>query len=416
MGLGDRSSEGINPSVGGVGIRKRVGAYSPGGLISGRVRSIPASGIRKFFDLISSMEGVISLGVGEPDFATPWHIREAAIYSLERGYTMYTSNYGLLELREELGRHLWDLYRVTYNPRNELLITTGVSEALDLAMRALLDPGDEVIITDPCYVAYMPCTVLAGGQPVSVLTVEADEFKVRPEAIEAAITPRTKLLLLGYPNNPTGAVMNREELAAVAEVAVRHNLTVISDEIYDRLVYEGEHTCFSSLPGMRDRTILLGGLSKAYAMTGWRIGYAAGHAEIVEAMMKVHQYTLMCAPIMGQKAALEALRAGEGDVRAMVEEYDQRRRVMVKGLRDIGLSCFMPRGAFYTFPSIASTVLGEEEFSERLLREEKVAVVPGSAFGQGGQGHVRCCYATALDSIYEALDRIARFVQRCRQV
>lgn len=412
---GEDLADGLAPATRGVGVRQQTKAYSPGQLISARVRSIPASGIRKFFDLLASMEGVISLGVGEPDFATPWHVREAAIYSLERGYTMYTSNYGLLELREELARHLSDLYGLSYHPANELLITAGVSEALDLALRALLDPGDEVIMTDPCYVAYRPCTVLAGGQPVPVLTVERDEFQVRPEAIEAAIRPQTKVLLLGYPSNPTGAVMTREELLGVAAVAAKHNLTVIADEIYDRLVYDGAHTCFAALPGMRERTILLGGLSKAYAMTGWRVGFAAGDPEIIEAMMKVHQYTLMCAPIMGQKAAVEALRRGEADVREMVEEYDQRRRVIVKGLRDIGLSCFMPRGAFYAFPAITSTGLDDEEFAERLLREEKVAVVPGSAFGEGGRGHVRCCYATALDSINEALERMARLVQRCAQ-
>lgn len=402
----------VVPATGDAVMGKRD--YDPAALISSRVRVIPASGIRKFFDLLSSMDGVISLGVGEPDFTTPWHIREAAIYSLERGYTMYTSNYGLLELREELARHLCDRYGVQYRPRDELLITAGVSEALDLTLRALLDPGDEVIIADPCYVAYSPCVILAEGKPVPVLTVEGDEFKIRPEAIEAAITARTKILLLGYPSNPTGAVMSRDDLLAVTAVAARHNLTVISDEIYDRLVYDGEHTCVASLPGMRVRTMLLGGLSKAYAMTGWRIGYAAGDAEIIEAMMKVHQYTVMCAPIMGQKAAVEALRHGEPQVREMVEEYDARRRVIAKGLRDIGLSCFMPRGAFYAFPSISCTGLDDNEFAERLLREEKVAVVPGSAFGEGGRGHVRCCYATALDSIYEALERMARFVQRCR--
>src|SRR3990172_5490031 len=290
------AAEGVAPPGSGVGVRQRAGVYHPGGLISARVRSIPASGIRKFFDLLASMEGVISLGVGEPDVATPWHIREAAIYSLERGYTMYTSNYGLLELREEVARHLADLYGVRYEPRDELLITAGVSEALDLALRARRDPGDEVIMTDPCYVAYRPCTMLAGGQPVPVLTVEGDDFQVRPAAIEAAITPRTKVLLLGYPSNPTGAVMAREELLGVAALAAKHNLTVVADEIYDRLVYDGTHTCFAALPGMRERTILLGGLSKAYAMTGWRVGFAAGDPEIIEAMMKVHQYTLMCAP------------------------------------------------------------------------------------------------------------------------
>ncbi len=381
-------------------------------LIAERVRSIPPSGIRRFFDLLASMDGVISLGVGEPDFTTPWHIREAAIHSLEEGYTMYTSNLGTLELREELARHLARTYEVVYDPRRELLITVGVSEALDLALRAILNPGDEVLIPEPSYVSYGPCTVLAGGTVVPVPTQVESDFKVSAAALEERITPATKAILLGYPNNPTGAVLDYEELLAIARLAERHDLLVVADEIYDRLVYDGSHTCFASLPGMRERTILLGGFSKAYAMTGWRIGYAAAPADILEAMLKIHQYGALCAPIMSQKAALQALRAGEEDVQAMVAEYNRRRRVIVKSLNEIGLKCFEPRGAFYAFPAIAITGLDSATFAERLLLEEKVAVVPGSAFGPSGEGYVRMCYATSMEQIDEALRRIDRFVRR----
>ena len=382
--------------------------------ISRRVRDISPSGIRRFFDLLASMEGVISLGVGEPDFVTPWHIREAGIYSLEQGYTSYTSNYGLLELREELASYMAGRHGISYDPQRELLITVGVSEGVDLALRAILDPGDEVIVHDPSYVSYVPCTVLAGGAFVPVPTNLENDFQVRAGDIEKRITPRTKAIILGYPSNPTGAVMDKGELAKIAEVAKRHNLLVISDEIYERLVYGVEHTCFASLPGMKERTILLSGFSKAYAMTGWRIGYAAAREEIIEAMMKIHQYTMMCAPTMAQMAALEALKGGDAQVEEMVAEYDQRRRVMVKGLNDIGLTCFEPKGAFYAFPSIKGTGLSSEEFAERLLIEDKVAVVPGSTFGQCGEGHIRCCYATSLEEIEEALVRMARFVKRHR--
>ncbi len=383
--------------------------------ISQRVRQIPFSGIRRFFDLLASMEDVVSLGVGEPDFMTPWHVREAAIYAIEKGYTMYTSNYGLLELRQELSRHLEALYGLQYDPQSELLITVGVSEALDLAMRAILDPGDEIVVPDPSYVSYMPCAVLAGGVFVPVPTDIENEFRVRAADIEGRVTERTKAILLGYPNNPTGAVMGRSDLAEVAEVARRHDLLVISDEIYSRLVYDAEHVCFASLPGMKERTILLGGFSKAYAMTGWRIGYAAARAEVIEAMAKIHQYTMLCAPIMGQMAAIEALKAGEAAVREMVEEYNQRRRIIVKGLRDVGLECFDPKGAFYVFPSIKGTGLSSEEFAERLLVEERVAVIAGSAFGECGEGHVRCCYATSLSDIEEALKRMGRFLSALHQ-
>ncbi len=380
--------------------------------LSQKVAQIPPSGIRKFFDLLASIEDVISLGVGEPDFVTPWHIREAGIYSLEKGRTSYTSNYGLLDLRFELARHLERRYGVDYDPKDELLITVGVSEAMDLAMRAILDPGDEVIVPDPTYVSYVPCTVLAGGVPVPVPTRQEEDFQLSPAEVAARITPRTKAIILAYPNNPTGAVMDRPGLEEIAHLAEAHDLLVISDEIYDRLVYGVEHVCFAALPGMRERTILLGGLSKAYAMTGWRIGFAAAPQDIMEAMVKVHQYTIMCAPTVSQYAALEALKNGEAAVLEMLEEYDRRRRVIVRGLNEIGLSCFEPRGAFYAFPSIRATGLSGEEFAQRLLVEEKVAVVPGNAFGQCGEGHVRCCYATSMDNIERALERIGRFVGR----
>jgi len=381
-------------------------------LTSQRVNQIAPSGIRRFFDLLASMEGVISLGVGEPDFATPWHIREAAIYSLEKGYTMYTSNLGMPELRRELSRYLKDTYELDYDPESELLITVGVSEALDLTTRAILDPGDEVIMADPCYVAYNACVILAGGRPIMVPTNQKNNFELSAADIEARVTDKTKAILIGYPANPTGAVMSREKLAKIAKVAQHHRLMVISDEIYARLVYGVKHTCFATLPGMKESTILLGGFSKAYAMTGWRIGYAAASKEVIEAMTKIHQYTIMCAPTMGQVAAIEALRAGEESANEMVEDYNRRRLVMVKGLNRIGLPCFESKGAFYAFPSIKGTGMSSEEFAEKLLREEKVAVVPGNAFGQCGEGYVRCCYATSLAEIEEALSRMKRFVNK----
>jgi len=383
---------------------------------SQRVNQVAPSGIRKFFDLLASLEGVISLGVGEPDFTTPWHIREAAIYSLEKGYTMYTSNSGMPELRRELSRYLKERYKLSYNPDSELLITVGVSEALDLTMRAILDPGDEVIVPDPCYVSYSPCVTLAGGTPIMAPTREKNNFELSAADIEARVSDKTKAILIGYPSNPTGAVMSKEKLAKIADVARRHRLLVISDEIYGRLVYGVKHTCFATLPQMKESTILLGGFSKAYAMTGWRIGYAAASKEIIGAMTKIHQYTIMCAPTMAQVAAIEALKSGESSVLEMVEDYNRRRLVMVKGLKDIGLPCFEPKGAFYAFPSIKGTGMTSEEFAEKLLREEKVAVVPGTAFGQGGEGYVRCCYATSLADIEEALLRMGRFVKKYRKV
>ena len=385
-------------------------------LLAQRVNQISPSGIRRFFDLIASMEGVISLGVGEPDFATPWHICEAAIYSLEKGYTMYTSTLGMPELRQELSRYLRENYNLVYDPDRELLITVGVSEALDLVMRAILNPGDEVIMPDPCYASYNPCVVLAGGRPIMVPTNQENNFEIGAADIEARVSNKTKAILIGYPANPTGAVMSRNKLAQIAEVARRHHLLVISDEIYAKLVYGVEHTCFATLPEMKEDTILLGGFSKANAMTGWRIGYAAANKEIINSMNKIHQYTMLCAPIMGQVAAIEALRAGEASAAEMVEEYNRRRLVIVKGLNDIGLSCFEPRGAFYAFPSIKVTGMTSEEFAERLLVEEKVAVVPGTAFGRGGEGYIRCCYATSLADIEEALSRMKRFVAKHRTV
>lgn len=385
-------------------------------LTSKCVNDLAPSGIRKFFDLVAGMEGIISLGVGEPDYVTPWHIREAAIYSIEKGYTMYTSNSGMPELREEIARYLSRQYQLSYEHLSEILITVGVSEALDLVMRAILNPDDEVIMADPAYVSYPACVCLAGGRPVRVPTRVEDSFELRAATIEPYITGKTRAILLGYPANPTGAVMSREKLTEIAELARRHNLIVISDEIYARLVYGIESLSFAALPEMQYRTVLLGGFSKSYAMTGWRLGYAAGHSEIIAAMTKIHQYTMLCAPIMGQRAAIEALKFGEPDIQEMVEDYNRRRLLMVKGFNEIGLQCFEPKGAFYAFPCIKSTGLTSDEFSETLLKEEKVVVVPGTAFGQCGEGYIRCCYATAMDEIEEALDRIKRFISRPRPV
>lgn len=382
--------------------------------VSRRIEAIPASGIRRFFDVVASMDDVISLGVGEPDFVTPGHIAAAAIAAIERGETHYTSNFGLIELRRAVSDHLDRHYGLLYDPATELLITTGVSEGLNITFQALLDPGDEVLIPEPYYVAYPPNAILAGGVVVTVPTHEEHEFRVQAADIEAAITERTKVLMLGYPSNPTGAVLTRADLEAIAAVVERYDLFVVADEIYDRLTYGVAHISFPSLPGMRARTVLLGGFSKAYAMTGWRLGWAAAPAHILEAIMKVHQYVMMCAPTDAQYAGLEALTNGEEDVRAMVAEYDHRRQVMVRGFNRIGLHCFEPRGAFYCFPDVSSTGLSDVAFSERLLAEERVAVIPGSAFGRAGAGHVRACYATSLAEIEEALCRIERFVRRSR--
>lgn len=379
--------------------------------ISPVVKSIPPSGIRRFFDIAAEMKGVISLGVGEPDFVTPWHIRESCIYGLNRGYTSYSSNAGLLELREEISKSLYQDYQVTYNPRTEVLVTVGVSEGLDLAMRALLGPGDEVLIPEPCYVSYKSCVTLAGGVPVPVATIMENEFRITAAELEAFVTPRTKILLIGYPNNPTGAIMSREDLAEIALFAKKHDLIVISDEIYAKLTYDGTHTCFASLPDMAERTIVLNGFSKAYAMTGWRIGYAASNPDFIAAMTKIHQYTMLCTPITAQVAAIEALKRGEKNVLQMTAEYNQRRRLILDGFRQMGLDCFEPKGAFYLFPSIKKTGLTSLQFAEQLLQAEKVALVPGDAFGESGEGFVRCSYATSTANIKEALLRIGRFVE-----
>lgn len=379
--------------------------------LSQAVASVPASGIRRFFDLVSEMEDVISLGVGEPDFVTPWRIREAAIFSLEQGHTTYTSNYGLRELRDAIAADLQDRFEVTYDPAKEVLVTVGVSEALDVAFRAILNPGDEVLVPEPCYVSYIPCVAFAGGTPITVPTRGEDNFRLSAEAVRERITPRTKAILLAFPSNPTGATMDRESLQAVVDVAVEHDLYILTDEIYDRLSYDAPHNCVASLQGARERTILLNGFSKAYAMTGWRIGYACAPAPVLEMMMKIHQYTILCAPISAQKAALEALRSGEKETRAMIADYDRRRRLFVSGLNRIGLPCAIPGGAFYAFPSVKHTGLSEEVFAERLLIEQRVLVVPGSVFGAGGIGHVRCCYATATPKLETALQRMETFLQ-----
>jgi aminotransferase len=381
-------------------------------LLAERVRVVKPSGIRKFFDIVAGMPDVISLGVGEPDFVTPEHIRRAGIAAIENGDTHYTSNYGTPQLRQAIAQHLHQRYGLSYDPQHELFVTVGVSEGVDAALRALVDPGDEVVTPDPGYVAYEAGILFAGGVPVPVTTYAHDNFEVKAAAIEAAITPRTKLILFGNPNNPTGSAIARQELEAIAEVARRHDLIVLVDEVYSRLTYGLEHTCLATLPGMRERTVLLDGFSKAYAMTGWRVGYVAAPQAILEAMLKIHQYAIMCAATMSQAAALEALLHGEEDVQRMVASYAQRRRVMVDGLNRIGLTCGEPKGAFYAFPSIAATGMGSEEFAERLLFEEKVAVVPGNAFGAAGEGFVRCAYCTAQDKIEEALVRMERFVKR----
>ena len=380
--------------------------------ISPIVSQVPPSGIRRFFDIAAEMEDVISLGVGEPDFVTPWSIRESCVYGLEQGYTSYTANRGLLELRQEIVNLHENRYGISYDAAKDVLVTVGVSEALDIALRAVLSPGDEVLIPEPCYVSYSACTIMAGGKAVPVPAKIENEFRVTPADLEAHVTPKTKVLLIGYPNNPTGAVMSRSDLLAVAEFAEKHDLIVISDEIYGDLTYGGEeHVCFSSLPGMKDRTILLNGFSKAYAMTGWRIGYALSNPAFISAMTKIHQYTMLCAPITAQIAAVEALRHGEKYMKKMVSEYDKRRRLIYDGLTKMGLDCFEPKGAFYIFPSIKSTGYTSEEFAEKLLMSEHVALVPGNAFGSCGEGYVRCSYATSIDKISEALSRIENFLK-----
>jgi aminotransferase len=381
-------------------------------LLAQRVRLLRPSGIRKFFDIINTMPDVISLGVGEPDFVTPEHIRKAGLHSIEQGRTRYTSNYGTLELREEIAAMLQRRYGLSYSPTSQILVTVGVSEGVDLAMRAIIDPGDEVISPDPGYVAYEADILLAGGVPVPVPTYAQYDFGVRAAEIATAITPRTKMILLGNPNNPTGAVISPTELEGIAQLAVKHDLVVATDEVYSRLVYGTDHVSIATMPGMQEHTILLDGFSKAYAMTGWRIGYVAAPVHILDAMLKIHQYAIMCAGTAGQEAALEALRHGEAEVQAMHDDYERRGRMFIAGLNSIGLSCCEPRGAFYAFPSIGHTGMTDEEFAEKLLFEEKVAVVPGSSFGAAGTGYIRTAYCTAYNQLEEALVRMERFVKR----
>jgi aminotransferase len=384
--------------------------------LSRTVRDMPPSGIRRFFDMLNEMKDVISLTIGEPDFTTPEPITRAAIASLEAGETHYTANAGIFELRQLIADDLEARQGIVYEPRTELLVTVGASEGLDAALRAVCSPGDEVIYHEPCFVAYAPCIEMARGTPVAVATTDATDFQLTADMVERAITPRTKALFLGYPNNPTGAVLDRSDLEAIAEVVERHDLLVITDEIYERLVYgDHQHVAFSALPGMRERTIYIGGFSKSFAMTGWRIGYVAAPAGLMAGIAKVHQYGIMCAPTPAQHAAIEALRSGEPFVEAMHAEYDRRRQLMTSRLNEMGLLCFEPRGAFYCFPNVANaTGLDDEQFAQELLREEHVAVVPGSAFGPSGAGHVRACYATAYEEITEAMDRMQSFVERRR--
>ena len=380
--------------------------------LSERVVSLKPSAIRRFFDIAATMDDVLSLGIGEPDFVSPAPILEAGIHSLREGATHYTSNSGLMELRTALAEHLEKRYGVTYDPVKEIVITVGVSEALYLAMTALLDPGDEVIIPTPCFVSYQAEAALAGGVPFELPTFAEDLFQLRPSALEAAINPRTKAVLIAYPNNPTGAVASRETLLALAGIAEKHDLIVISDELYDQLVYEVPHVCLPALPGMWERTILLGGFSKNYAMTGWRIGFAAAPAGILQGLLRVHQYTIMSAPTTAQAAAIVALKHGHKHVEEMRSEYNRRRKLIVSGLNDLGLATVEPHGAFYAFPSIAASGMDDETFAQKLLEEERVAVVPGSGFGAGGEGYVRCSYATAYEKIEEALRRLERFMRR----
>jgi aminotransferase len=376
------------------------------------VRDIPRSGIRDFFDIVTTMKDVISLGIGEPDFDTPWHVRESTVFALERGATHYTSNLGYLELRRALARYVQKAFGGEYNPENEVLVTVGVSEALDLALRALLNPGDEVLYHEPCYVSYRATILFAHGVPVAVETRADNGFRLTRAMLEARVTPRTKVLMLNFPNNPTGAVMSRVELEDLAAFACERDLIVITDEIYGELTYDAPHKSIVSLPGLRDRTIFLHGFSKAWAMTGFRLGYACGPAELIDAMMKIHQYTMLCASSLSQKAALEALARPEADISEMVAEYRRRRNLIAAAFQDMGLECHRPLGAFYAFPSVAKFGLPAKEFALELLREEKVAVVPGTAFGACGEGFVRCAYATGMDNLKEAMKRLRRFIGR----
>jgi aminotransferase len=382
--------------------------------LSPLVRAIPPSGIRKFFDLVSSSKDIISLGVGEPDFVTPWNVREACVYSLERGRSTYTPNAGLPELREGIAEYLFRQFKVKYEPSSEVLVTVGGSEAIDLALRALISPGDEILIPEPCYVSYSPICTIGGGKPVGIETFAENNFKLTAQSLSAAITPQSKVLIVCYPSNPTGGIMSYEDWLPIAKLVEQHDLIVISDEIYAELTYGSKHVSFASLPGMRDRTILVSGFSKAFAMTGWRIGYACGHVELISAMLKIHQYTVMCASVMGQVAAIEALKNGMDEKDRMVDSYNQRRRLVVKGFREIGLQCHEPQGAFYAFPSISSTGLSSDEFCMQLLQHGKVAAVPGGAFGLGGEGFVRCANERSTAELTEALERIGNFLHKLK--
>ena len=383
--------------------------------LSETIVNIKPSGIRKFFDIVSEMKDAISLGVGEPDFDTPWHVRDEGIYSLEKGRTFYTSNAGLMELKEEISKYLDRRIGVHYNPKNEIIVTVGGSEGIDIAMRAMLDPGDEVLIPQPSYVSYEPCCLLAGGKPVIIELKAENEFRLTKQELLDAITDKTKLLVLPFPNNPTGAIMEKEDLEAIAEVIIEKDIFVLTDEIYSELSYKGDHVSITSLPGMQERTILINGFSKAYAMTGWRLGYACGPKEIIEQMLKIHQFAIMCAPTTSQYAAVEAMRNGDEDVAQMREAYNQRRRYLMHAFKEMGLECFEPFGAFYVFPCIKEFGMTSEEFATRFLEEEKVAVVPGTAFGDCVEGFLRISYAYSLDNLKVALNRMAHFVDRLRQ-
>ncbi|MFG6150101.1 aminotransferase [Halobacillus sp. B23F22_1] len=380
--------------------------------ISRQVADLKPSGIRRFFDLAAQMEDVISLGVGEPDFVTPWNFIEQSFHALEQGYTSYTENAGMLELREEISNYLHNSFQLSYDPNDQVIVTVGASQAIDLALRTVVEPGDEVIVVEPGFVAYVPTVSLAGGTPITIQTKPENEFKLKPEQIEEAITPRTKAIMLCNPNNPTGTFLSRQELEQLAEVIKKHDLLVLSDEIYAELTYDEAYTSFAAIPDMKERTILISGFSKAFAMTGWRLGYASGPSEIISAMVKIHQYTMMCAPTMAQHAALEAMKNGKPSVQEMIESYKQRRNFIVSSLNEIGLECPNPGGAFYAFPSIKATGLSSAEFAEQLLQEEQVAVVPGEVFGESGEGYIRCSYATSLKQLDEAMDRMKRFVEK----
>ncbi len=379
--------------------------------LSSRVKVIPPSGIRKFFDIVSEMKDAISLGVGEPDFDTPWHIREEGIYSLEKGKTYYTSNAGMLELREEICHYLKRKFQLEYNYKTETLVTVGGSEGIDLAFRALINPGDEVLIPQPSFVSYQPCAYLAGATPVTIPLKVENEFRLTKEEVEAYVTDKTKILVLPFPNNPTGAIMDQKDLEDIAEVAIKHDLIVLSDEIYAELTYGDKHVSIASIEGMRERTIIINGFSKAYSMTGWRMGYAVGPKEVIEPMTKIHQYGIMCTPTTSQYAAIEAVKNGDPDVEEMKKAYNGRRKVMIEGFRKMGLECFEPLGAFYLFPSIKKTGLTSEEFATQLLLEQEVAVVPGTAFGDSGEGFIRCSYAYGIEDLKIAIERISKFVE-----